>query len=274
MPRIISVDVEQVGPSTGRAGARTHTVFVDRPLDNGGGDIEACAAGSTLLISLGGCFLSTLLAAVKTRDAEVSNVRVSVVGTIDGSPERFESMAMRVTATYADDDLMRKLIAIAERGCLVSNTLKDAVPLAVHRRKDNVIEDVRAVRAILRIAECPGVFIRLDWNCSTGCRESIVHPGDSCPQATHSRYTRFFSKCRYLLMPPESADKPLQRAHKLSRSVGRAQGHHRFPSVDPTPKACKLNKLGRITDFSFQIPVSRFQFLVFRFQEVPCALRL
>ena len=95
------------------------------------GTIEACAAGSTLLISLGGCFLSTLLAAVKARDAEVSNVRVSVVGTIDGSPERFESMAMHVTATYADDDLMHKLIEIAERGCLVSNTLKDAVRLSV-----------------------------------------------------------------------------------------------------------------------------------------------
>lgn len=130
MSRTISVDVEQVGPSTGRAGARTHTVFVDRPLEKGGND-RGLRGGEYLLISLGGCFLSTLLAAVKARDAEVSNVRVSVVGTIDGSPERFESMAMHVTATYADDDLMHKLIEIAERGCLVSNTLKDAVRLSV-----------------------------------------------------------------------------------------------------------------------------------------------
>ena len=130
MPRTISVDVEQVGPSTGRAGARTHTVFVDRPLDHGGSD-RGLRGGEYLLIALGGCFLSTLLAAVKARDAEVSNVRVAVVGTIDGSPERFESMAMHVTATYADDDLMRKLVEIAERGCLVSNTLKNAVRLSV-----------------------------------------------------------------------------------------------------------------------------------------------
>ena len=75
-------------------------MFVDRPLDKGGND-RGLRGGEYLLISLGGCFLSTLLAAVKARDAEVSNVRVSVVGTIDGSPERFESMAMHVTATYA-----------------------------------------------------------------------------------------------------------------------------------------------------------------------------
>ena len=57
----------------------------------------------------------------------MSNVRVSVIGTVGGVPERFESMALRVSGKYGDEDLMRKLIAMAERGCLVTNTLKDAV---------------------------------------------------------------------------------------------------------------------------------------------------
>ena len=92
MPRTVSVEIEQVGPSTGQATARTHTVFVDRPTDKGGHD-RGPLGGEYLLVSLGGCFLSTLLAAVKTRDADVSNVRVSVAGTIGGVPERFESMA-------------------------------------------------------------------------------------------------------------------------------------------------------------------------------------
>ena len=130
MSRTISVDVEQVGPSTGSATARTHTVFVDRPLDKGGND-RGPRGGEYLLIAIGGCFLSTLLAAIKTRDADVSDVRVSVVGTIDGTPERFESMALHVTAKYADEAVMHKLVKIAERGCLVSNTLKDAVRLTV-----------------------------------------------------------------------------------------------------------------------------------------------
>ena len=130
MPRTISVDVEQVGPSTGRATAGSHTVFVDRPLDKGGND-RGPRGGEYLLIAIGGCFLSTLLAAVKTRDADVSNVQVSVVGTIDGTPERFESMALHITAKYSDEGVMHKLVEIAERGCLVSNTLKDAVRLTV-----------------------------------------------------------------------------------------------------------------------------------------------
>ena len=59
----------------------------------------------------------------------------SVAGKIGGIPERFESMDVRVRANYSDEDMMRKLIAIAERGCLVTNTLKDAVALSVHLEK-------------------------------------------------------------------------------------------------------------------------------------------
>jgi putative redox protein len=134
MARQISVEIDQVGPSTGSATARSHTVLVDRPVEKGGSD-RGALGGEYLLISLGGCFLSTLLAAVRTRDADVSNVRISVTGTIGGVPERFESMALRVSAKYTDGDLMRKLVAMAERGCLVTNTLKDAVVLSVELEK-------------------------------------------------------------------------------------------------------------------------------------------
>jgi putative redox protein len=130
MSRTLSVEVEQIGPSTGSATARSHTVMVDRPVEKGGDD-RGPLGGEYLLVSLGGCFLSTLLAAVRTREADVSNVRVSVTGTIGGVPERFEAMALRVSATYADADLMRKLVAIAERGCLVTNTLNTAVAISV-----------------------------------------------------------------------------------------------------------------------------------------------
>ena len=130
MAKTIGVDVVQIGASTGSATARTHTVLVDRPVDKGGSDCGPLG-GEYLLISLGGCFLSTLLAAVRTREADVSNVRISVTATIGGVPERVEAIALRVAANYTNEDLMRKLIAMAERGCLVTNTLKDAVVLSV-----------------------------------------------------------------------------------------------------------------------------------------------
>ena len=130
MPKTVSVEIVQVGPSTSKATVRSHTLLIDRPVDKGGDD-RGPLGGELLLVSLGGCFVSTLLAAVRTREADVSDVRVSVTGTIGGVPERFEAMALRVSAKYGDEDLMRKLIAMAERGCLVTNTLRNAVVLSI-----------------------------------------------------------------------------------------------------------------------------------------------
>ena len=134
MPRTISVEIEQIAPSTGSATARSHTVYVDRPVEKGGSD-RGPLGGEYLLISLGGCFLSTLLAAARTREADLSNVRVAVSGTIGGVPERFESIALRVSGKYPDEALMHKLVALAERGCLVTNTLKNAVTIRVDVEK-------------------------------------------------------------------------------------------------------------------------------------------
>ena len=44
-------------------------------------------------------------------------------------------MTLRISAKYSDEDLMRKLILVAERGCLVTNTLKDAVAISVTLEK-------------------------------------------------------------------------------------------------------------------------------------------
>jgi putative redox protein len=130
MARTITVEVDQVGPSASKGTARSHSVLIDRPTEKGGED-RGPLGGELLLLSLGGCFMSTLLAAIKAREARVSGVKVSVSGTIGGVPERFEAMHMRVSATYTDIDLMRKLIALAERGCLVTNTLRDATVLTL-----------------------------------------------------------------------------------------------------------------------------------------------
>ncbi len=130
MGRTVTVGVDQVGPSTGKATARSHSLLIDRPVEKGGED-RGPLGGELLLLSLGGCFLSTLLAAIKTRSADVSDVHVIVTGSIGGVPERFEAIDMRVTARHGDVDLMRKLVGMAERGWLGANTLRDAVVLKV-----------------------------------------------------------------------------------------------------------------------------------------------
>jgi putative redox protein len=130
MSQILTVQVEQVGPATATAKARSHTVVVDRPVAKGGED-RGPLGGEYLLIGLGGCFLSNLLAAIRARDAAVSGVRVDVSGTIEPTPDHFAGFTMSVSATHGDSALVRKLIAIAARACAVTNTLRQAAPVSI-----------------------------------------------------------------------------------------------------------------------------------------------
>jgi putative redox protein len=128
--------VEQIGPTTAKGTVRSHSVMVDRPVEKGGTD-RGPLGGELLLLSLGGCFLSNLLAAIGARGVDVSNIRIAITGTIGGVPERFEAIDMRVTATYSDTDLIRKLVSIAERGCLVTNTLRTALAITVALERED-----------------------------------------------------------------------------------------------------------------------------------------
>jgi putative redox protein len=133
MPTTLHADLEQDGPSTSKATVRSHTVFVDRPVAKGGAD-RGPVGGEYLLVALGGCFSSHLLAAIRAREAPVTGVRVSVNGTLDGSPERFTAFEVSVDATCTDPGLLRKLVEIAERACQVVGTLRLAAPVVVTAR--------------------------------------------------------------------------------------------------------------------------------------------
>lgn len=124
----IQIALQQVGPATTEATIRTHKVLVDRP-DAKGGDDKGPMGGELLLAALGGCFMSNLLAAVRAREADVSNVYTEVTGTLGDTPVRFTTIDMVVSADGADTELLSKLVTIAERACITANTLRDAVTL-------------------------------------------------------------------------------------------------------------------------------------------------
>ncbi|OFW15278.1 MAG: hypothetical protein A3F70_16540 [Acidobacteria bacterium RIFCSPLOWO2_12_FULL_67_14] len=130
MSTTFTATIEHVAHTTSRATVRTHTLLVDRGVAKGGLDLGP-AGGEYMLISLGGCFTSHLLAAIRARSAEMTDVRVALTGTLDGSPERFTRFTMDVSARCADTELARKLIVIAARGCQVTTTLRLAVPILI-----------------------------------------------------------------------------------------------------------------------------------------------
>jgi uncharacterized OsmC-like protein len=130
MANTFTATIEHVNHTTSRAIVRKHTMLVDRGVGKGGFDLGP-AGGEYQLVALGGCFTSHLLAANRARDNAMSNVKVEVTGTLDGSPERFTGFTVNVIGDCPDAALARKLITIAERACQVMNTLRQAAPIAI-----------------------------------------------------------------------------------------------------------------------------------------------
>jgi uncharacterized OsmC-like protein len=85
MSTTFKATVEHVNHTTSRATVRTHRFLVDRGTTKGGFDLGP-AGGEYMLVSLGGCFTSHLLAASRARENALTNVRVTVTGTLDGAP--------------------------------------------------------------------------------------------------------------------------------------------------------------------------------------------
>ncbi len=126
----IRVEVKQVSATGAQASGRGHQVTVDRPLEKGGED-AGMMGGEYLLVALGGCFMSNLLAAILAREADVKDVRAVVTGTLAQNPSRFAEIELTVRAETADPALLGKLVGIADKGCIVANTLRGALKLTV-----------------------------------------------------------------------------------------------------------------------------------------------
>ncbi len=126
----VQIEVRQVSATTSEAVARQHKVLSDRPEAKGGQD-QGPMGGELLLMGLGGCFMSNLLAAVRAREADVQDLHLAITGTLGETPTRFTAIALEVSGQYADRAAMEKLVTIAERGCIVANTLKSAVNLSL-----------------------------------------------------------------------------------------------------------------------------------------------
>jgi putative redox protein len=130
MGQTLEARVEQDGASSAVAIVRTHRVAIDRPVASGGTD-RGPLGGEYLLVSLGGCFMSNLLAAIRAREAAVSNLRIALTATLERSPDRVTAITMNVSADGADREMLDKLVDIAGRACIVTNTLKLAMPITV-----------------------------------------------------------------------------------------------------------------------------------------------
>lgn len=118
----IKTQLRQISTSTSETTLRTHRVLIDRPRDKGGVDLGPMG-GELFLASIGGCFMSNLLAAINAREAEISGVHAEVIGTVVDSPARFSAVELHIGAKGRSEELER-LVKIADRACIMMNTLR------------------------------------------------------------------------------------------------------------------------------------------------------
>ncbi|MCO5184088.1 MAG: OsmC family protein [Anaerolineae bacterium] len=126
----IVVTVKQQSLTTAKGSIRGHNVLIDRPLAKGGTDM-GMMGGEMLLAALGGCFMSNLLELVRTRDAAITDITATIDGTLAQSPNRFSAVDMVISAETDDTALFEKFVLMAERACIVANTLKNGTALTI-----------------------------------------------------------------------------------------------------------------------------------------------
>ena len=127
----MQIKIKQTGDTTSQAVVREHRVIIDRPTEKGGHD-KGPMGGELLLIGLGGCFMSNLLAAIKARKTDITGVETVVSGILVDSPPQIDAINIAVSAQYSDFSVLKKLITIAERNCIVSNTLRRGLQITIN----------------------------------------------------------------------------------------------------------------------------------------------
>ena len=126
----IQVSVAQLDHTSSEGRVREHKLVMDRP-EAKGGQNRGPMGGEALLMALGGCFMSNLLAAAKGRNIVLHDARADIEGDLADTPPRYTAVRMRVSAKCRPAADLPKLVLIAERGCIVANTLGRAVELTV-----------------------------------------------------------------------------------------------------------------------------------------------
>lgn len=102
-------------------------IVVDEPESAGGSDTGPQPT-DLLLASVSSCFALAMAYVATRRGTDVSELRVSVVGSYDGP--RFARIAVTVTADI-ERSILEQLMPEAQRLCYVTNTLRKQPELTI-----------------------------------------------------------------------------------------------------------------------------------------------
>lgn len=128
----VTVHLDQYGETSSLLSFENHQIIIDRPPSKGGHG-EGPMGGQVLLMSVAGCFSSTLYTAAQARDLKIERLKMVVTGHIsDSTPKRFEALTLEIVeGTCGNDKEFSKLLEVAEKGCIAVNTMKNSMNFQV-----------------------------------------------------------------------------------------------------------------------------------------------
>lgn len=128
----VIVQLKQKGETSSLLTLNEHYIIIDRPVSKGGHG-EGPMGGQVLLMSIAGCFSSTLYAAAQARNLKIEDLEMNVIGVLsEDAPKRFISIKLNVTGgSCGDGEQFPKLLKVAEKGCIAVNTIKQGMGFEV-----------------------------------------------------------------------------------------------------------------------------------------------
>ncbi|MFC4221246.1 OsmC family protein [Flagellimonas marina] len=128
----IEITLEQQSSTGMKLNNSVLEIIVDRPKEQGGGG-TGLMGGQYLLTGIGGCYCSTFFAAAESRGLEIKGLRVQIIAVKSTDlPKRFTEVKLLVSYEECSDKaLFKKVLAIAEKGCLSINTIKNGTKFKV-----------------------------------------------------------------------------------------------------------------------------------------------
>ena len=128
----MTVELRSVAGTEAAMGwAGGHTIVVDRP-EKTAGELGLGFNGAQLLaLALGGCFCNDLRYVAHDMGVALGKIAVGVTVELSGDPLVATAATMRVDCETVDGSDPLAVIERAKTTCMVSNSLRQGVPVAI-----------------------------------------------------------------------------------------------------------------------------------------------
>lgn len=129
-PKRITVEAVQGQLAVGRQEDDGPAMLLDLPADREGGRGLGFNGGHLMMLGVGACLKSVLLRAAEARGIDIRSLRITVTATEAEQPFRYDALEIALEIdSSADPEELQRLLAVSERGCQVSNTLREGAAI-------------------------------------------------------------------------------------------------------------------------------------------------